>query len=650
MRRTAVAGIALASVTSIVCATTAGAAMAEPTTTPAPQASPDPLGLDAANAVRPTLTAPARPQAREGVGAVVPGRYIVKLKNDKATPKATRSAVNALTKSNGGTVRKVFTSGLRGYSAQLTPAQAKRLAADPDVEYVQPVRRYKLDGSQSNPPSWGLDRIDQTTPKLGGTYNYPSASASDVTAYIIDTGIDINHEDFGGRASFGFNAVYDGITTDCNGHGTHVAGTVGGTRYGVAKDVNLVAVRVLDCDGSGTTEEVVAGIDFVTGQALSSDKPAVANMSLGGPTDLSLDDAVAASIAAGVTYTVSAGNEADDACAYSPARTSAAITVGATDRIDMKAGFSNYGSCLDIFAPGVGITSAYTGSTTATATLNGTSMAAPHVAGAAALLLAQNPSWTPQQVRNSIVTTGISGAVVGPTGSIDRLLHVGSAVITRSSVGLRARINDSLVVAQSGGSLPLLAKSWQLQTWEKFDVVSLGSGLIALKSKANGKYVVAESGGSKPLIARSSAVGTWEKFQLVNNTDGSVSLKSMANGKYVAADGAGSKPLIAKSSAVSTWERFELVDLGDGWIALRALVNNRYVTAQSGGSLPLLAKASSINAWEAYYVDWHHPDGTVHLYANANLKIVKADSGGSKPLIAKSTSVGSWEQFTIGIA
>jgi hypothetical protein len=528
---------------------------------------------------------------------------------------------------------------------------------------------------------------------LGGSYTYPSTSASNVTAYIIDTVININHQDFGGRASFGFNAIDDGYSTDCNGHGTHVAGTVGGTKYGVAKDVKLVAVRVLDCGGYGTTEEVIAGIDYVTSQASSSDGPAVANMSLGGPADQPLDDAVAASIAAGVTYVVAAGNEADNACAYSPARASAAITVGATDRVDLRAGFSNYGSCLDIFAPGVGITSAYIGSTTATATLNGTSMAAPHVAGAAALLLAQHPTWTPRQVRDSIVTTGISGAVVGPTGSIDRLLHVGSAVVARSSVGLRARINNSLVVAESGGSKPLIARSWQLQGWEKFDVESLGGGLVALKSKANGKYVVAESAGSKPLIARSSKVGTWEKFELINNTDGSVSLKSMANGKYVTADGAGSKPLIAKgakisswekfdfeapnpivslkakangkyvaadgagskpllarSSAVSTWEKFELVDLEDGWIALRALVNNKYVTAQSGGSQPLLAKASAINAWEAYYVNWHHEDGTVHLYANANLKIVKADGGGSKPLIAKSTAVGSWEQFTIGIA
>ncbi|MEH0938977.1 S8 family serine peptidase [Micromonospora psammae] len=680
IRRTAVAGLALATVSTLT-AFTGGGALAAPTT---------PVSPDPSNPVRPTLIAPERPQARGTSAKPVPGRYIVKLKDGKAAPSVTRSTVKALTKTNGGKVRKVFTSAMRGYSAQLTPAQAKRLAADPDVAYVEPVRRYSASDTQTSPPSWGLDRIDQTTPALNRSYTYPATSASDVTAYIIDTGINIDHQDFGGRASHGFNAVPDGNVADCNGHGTHVAGTVGGKAYGVAKDVNLVAVRVLNCEGSGTTEEVIAGVDWVTANA---QKPAVANMSLGGWADVALDDAVAASIASGISYSLAAGNDTDDACSYSPARVPAGITVGATDRVDMMAGFSNYGRCLDTFAPGVGITSAFIGGTSTTRTLNGTSMAAPHVAGAAALLLAQNPTWSPQQVRNAVVTNGISGAVLGPAGSIDRLLHVGAVPVSRSSVGLRARVNDSLTVADGAGTKPLIARSWQLGAWEKFDVVSAGNGLVALKAKVNGKFVVAESGGSKPLIARSSAIGTWEKFQLIHNTDGSISLKSQANGKYVTADGAGSKPLIAKgatisawekfdleapnpivsvkakangkfvvaesagskpliarSSSVGAWEKYELVDLGYGWVAFRALVNNRYVTAQSGGSLPLLAKGTAINSWEAFYVGWHHADGTVHLYADANEKIVKADSGGSKPLIAKSLSVGSWEQFTIALA
>ncbi|WP_405115146.1 S8 family serine peptidase [Micromonospora sp. NBC_01405] len=690
MRRSTVAGLALASVTSIVCATTTGAAMANPTT-PNPQASPGAVSPDAAGGpVRPALTAPKRTQAGKGADkGVVPGRYIVKLKNGKASPSSTRSTVKALAEANGGKVRKVFTGALRGYSAQLTPAQAKRLAADPDVAYVEPVRKYSASGTQTNPPSWGLDRIDQVAPALNNSYTYPT-SASGVTAYVIDSGINIDHQDFGGRASFGFNAVADGIESDCLGHGTHVAGTVGGTTYGVAKDIDLVAVRVLDCEGYGTTEEVVAGIDWVTNNA---QKPAVANMSLGGGADVALDDALAASIASGVSYTVAAGNEADDACSYSPARAEAAITVGATDRVDMMAAFSNYGSCLDTFAPGVGITSAWIGGTDAQETINGTSMAAPHVAGAAALLLAQHPSWTPQQVRNAIVTNGISGAVLGPAGSIDRLLHVNAAPVSRSSVGLRARINDSLVVAESAGSKPLIARSWQLGAWEKFDVVSAGSGLVALKSLINGKYVVAESAGSKPLIARGTAIGPWEKFELFNNTDGSISLKAQINGKYVVAENAGNQPLIARGTSIGAWEKFdfeapnpivgmqakvngnfvtaessgnkpliargtsagawekyELVDLGSGWVALRALVNNKYVVAQNGGAAPLLAKSTEVIDGEAFFVGWHHPDGTVHLYSNANGMIVTAEAGGTKPLIAKSTSVTSSEQFTIALA
>ncbi|MDI5940408.1 S8 family serine peptidase [Micromonospora sp. DH15] len=643
----------------------------------------------------PVSAAPATGEIRHAGGATaVPSSYIVVLKDSAVGGKAgTRAAAVAssagsLAKRFGGSVAQVYGAALNGFEVRLSEAAAKRLAAHPSVAWVEQNHEVSLQTTQANPP-WGLDRTDQAALPLSSSYNYTSAGTG-VTAYIIDSGININHQDFGGRASSGFDAIDGGDAADCNGHGTHVAGTVGGTTYGVAKDVDLVAVRVLDCEGYGSTEGVVAGIDWVTNNA---QKPAVANMSLGGDVDPVLDDAIATSIGQGITYVVAAGNEADDACAYSPARAPAAITVGATDRVDMMAGFSNYGTCLDTFAPGVGITSAWIGGTTATETINGTSMAAPHVAGIAAQLLAQNPNWTPQQVRNAVVTNGVSGAVLGPAGSIDRLAHVGATPVARTNVGLRARVNDSLVVAESGGSKPLIARSWQLGGWEKFDVVSVSSGVVALKSKANGKYVAADGSGSKPLIAKSTAIGSWEKFQLVNNTDGSVSLKAQVNGKYVAADGAGTKPLLAKSASIGAWEKFdfeapnpivsvkakangkfvaadgggskpllarstsvgswekyELVDLGYGWIAFRALVNNKYVTAQSGGSQPLLAKAGSISDWEAFYVGWHHPDGTVHLYANANGKIVKADSGGSKPLIAKSTSVGAWEQFTIGLA
>jgi subtilisin family serine protease len=257
---------------------------------------------------------------------------------------------------------------------------------------------------------------------LSTTYTY-STTASNVHAYIIDTGILTTHTQFGGRASSGFDFVdNDSNATDCNGHGTHVAGTVGGSTYGVAKGVSLVAVRVLNCSGSGTTAGVVSGINWVTSHAI---KPAVANMSLGGGASTSLDNAVSASVASGVTYAVAAGNSNANACNSSPSRVATAITVGATSRTDARASFSNFGSCLDIFAPGVGITSSWFSSTTATNTISGTSMASPHVAGGAALVLAKNPSFTAAQVTSALIAASTTGVVTSAgSGSPNRLLFV----------------------------------------------------------------------------------------------------------------------------------------------------------------------------------------------------------------------------------
>ncbi|HET6212023.1 MAG TPA: S8 family serine peptidase, partial [Micromonosporaceae bacterium] len=241
--------------------------------------------------------------------------------------------------------------------------------------------------------------------------------------YIIDTGIRPTHVDFGGRASIGFDAIGDGQNgIDCHGHGTHVAGTTGGTAYGVAKQVQLVAVRVLNCSGSGTTAQVVAGVDWVTNNSI---KPAVANMSLGGGIQTALDDAVANSIASGVSYSIAAGNSNADACSFSPARVPTAITLGATDISDNRASFSNFGTCLDLFGPGVSITSDWLTSDTATAVLSGTSMATPHATGTAALILAANPGFTPQQVRDQMVADATTGVIPNPgTGSPNRLLFV----------------------------------------------------------------------------------------------------------------------------------------------------------------------------------------------------------------------------------
>jgi hypothetical protein len=279
--------------------------------------------------------------------------------------------------------------------------------------------------TQANPP-WGLDRIDQRALPLSASYTYPN-TAPNVHAYIIDTGIRFSHSQFGGRAASGFDAVDGGSADDCNGHGTHVAGTVGGSTYGVAKQVSLVGVRVLNCQGSGTNAQVVGGIDWVTANAV---KPAVANMSLGGGANTAIDNAVSGSISSGVTYAIAAGNgdifgNRQNACNYSPARVAAAITVGATQSNDAAASFSNYGTCVDILAPGVSILSSWYTNDTATNTISGTSMATPHVAGAAALVLSANPGWSNLQVRDYLVNNATPNVVTNPgTGTPNRLLYV----------------------------------------------------------------------------------------------------------------------------------------------------------------------------------------------------------------------------------
>jgi subtilisin family serine protease len=274
--------------------------------------------------------------------------------------------------------------------------------------------------------TWGIDRIDQRARPLSGTYTYLSTGAG-VTAYIIDTGIRFDHSEFGGRATTGFDAVTSGgNAADCNGHGTHVSGTVGGATYGVAKGVSLVAVRVLGCSGSGSTSGVIAGIDWVTSDHIAG-HPAVANMSLGGSASTALDNAVRNSIADGVSYAIAAGNGnqggiAQDACKYSPARVAEAMTIGATDSNDRKASWSNYGNCVDWFAPGVSITSAWYTSTTATNTISGTSMATPHTTGVAALYLQTNPGASPQQVRDALYANTTKGVVTSSKTTNNHLL------------------------------------------------------------------------------------------------------------------------------------------------------------------------------------------------------------------------------------
>ncbi|MEJ8637182.1 S8 family peptidase [Streptomyces sp. MS2.AVA.5] len=357
-----------------------------------------------------------------GAPGAVKDSYIVTLRESAADAGST--AGRALAAEYGAKIRKTYSAALNGYSVQLSEAQARRFAADPAVVSVVQNRVFTATATQPNPPSWGLDRIDQRALPANRSYTYPDTAGEGVTAYIIDTGVRITHSDFGGRASYGYDAIdNDNTAQDGNGHGTHVAGTVAGTAHGVAKKARIVGVRVLDNSGSGTTEQVVAGIDWVTRNAV---KPAVANLSLGGGVDPALDTAVRNSIASGVTYAIAAGNDGANASNYSPARVTEAITVGSTTSTDARSSFSNYGTVLDIFAPGSSITSSWNTGDAATNTISGTSMATPHVAGAAALYLAANRTATPAQVSTALTTAATSGVVGSPgTGSPNRLLYVG---------------------------------------------------------------------------------------------------------------------------------------------------------------------------------------------------------------------------------
>ncbi len=344
----------------------------------------------------------------------VDGRYIVVLDDASATAAAADRA-----REDGGTVvRELGTFG--GYVARLSASELTEVRQDPAVAYVEQDAVVRATDTQS-PATWGLDRIDQRDLPLNNAYTY-NATGAGVRAYIIDTGILATHTQFSGRTAPGYSAINDGRgTTDCNGHGTHVSGTVGGSTYGVAKAVTLVPVRVLDCQGSGTNSGVIAGMNWVAGNA---SRPAVANMSLGGGASQAVDDAVARMTSAGVTVAVAAGNENQNACNVSPARAASAITTGATTNTDARSSFSNYGSCVDVFAPGSNITSSWYTSTTATNTISGTSMASPHVAGVAALYLQGNPSASPATVTSAITGTATTGKVTNAgSGSPNRLLY-----------------------------------------------------------------------------------------------------------------------------------------------------------------------------------------------------------------------------------
>ncbi len=372
-------------------------------------------------AVTACMDAPTTPMSAEipasfsAAGSdAIPGRFIVTLR-DGASPES-------VARDHGVSPDYVYTAALNGFAGAMSDAARSGLLRDARVSRVEPDGIARASTTQSN-ATWGLDRIDQRALPLSGTFTYTN-TGSGVTAYIIDTGIDYGHSEFGGRASFGYDA-FGGNGDDCNGHGTHVSGTTGGSTYGVAKAVTFKAVRVLDCGGSGTWSGVIAGMDWVTANRVL---PAVANMSLGGGANTSVDDATKRMIASGVATAVAAGNgnqggRAQDACKYSPARVPEAMTIGATTSSDAKTSWSNYGNCVDWFAPGASITSAWIGGgSTETNTISGTSMATPHVAGVAALYLQSNPGASAQAVRDALYANTTKGVVTSSKTANNHLL------------------------------------------------------------------------------------------------------------------------------------------------------------------------------------------------------------------------------------
>ena len=362
-----------------------------------------------------------------GQSRPISGRYIVVFKDSVANPAAEAAS---LMQGRGGQVHHAYATAIKGFAASIPAAAVQGIRNNPNVEYIEQDQTVSLSqvASPQNQVTWGLDRIDQADLPLDTQYHFSQTGAG-VNAFIIDTGIRADHGEFTGRIRSGFGAVADGNgTNDCQGHGTHVAGTVGGTTWGVAKGIALIPVRVLDCNGQGASSDVIAGIDWV---ATSTLRPAVANMSLGGSVSTSLDAAVAGAVARGVTMVVAAGNSNIDACTVSPAREPSAITVGAINSTDYRANYSNTGSCLDLFAPGHMIMSAGIISSSASNLLSGTSMAAPHVSGVAALMLQTSPGASPAAVAAQIVAQASTNRVVYPgIGSPNLLLtSLGSTTV-----------------------------------------------------------------------------------------------------------------------------------------------------------------------------------------------------------------------------
>ena len=460
---------------------------------------------------------PGKGKGLERAANRVPDQYIVVFEKSVQDPDAVAEELSGRYR---GEKMNVYRRALKGFSVRMNERRALEMLADPRVAWVEEDSIVSLNATQSN-PTWGLDRIDQRNLPQDGGYTY-NTTASNVTVYVIDTGILATHSQFGGRVRSGYSAINDGRgSSDCNGHGTHVAGTVGGSTYGVAKGAQLVAVRVLDCSGNGTNSGVIAGVDWVT-QDHAAGTPAVANMSLGGGASSALDTAVNNSINDGVTYVVASGNENQDACNSSPARVANAITVNASTSSDARASFSNWGTCTDIFAPGNSITSAWHTSTSATNTISGTSMASPHVAGVAALYLATNTSASPSAVWTAIRDTSTPNKITSAgSGSPNRLVYS-----LLSGGGGSEPPPDDTVTLSNGQIVSSISGSTGTWRYYKLTVPSGQSKLDIAISGGSGDADLYVRRGSKPTTS------SWDYRPYKSGNAESVSVTSPASGDW----------------------------------------------------------------------------------------------------------------------